>query len=90
LHPRSNLIPGLVYGLPQLPVRKLDGHLMENADVTPNIAVPSDPTAWANGEDPQLDAAVRTMMTTVHASCDAAGKTVEAHGPTGASISRFE
>ena len=80
----SNLIPGLVYGLPQLPVRKLDGHLMENADVIPDLAVPSDPTAWANGEDPQLDAAVRTMMTAVHASCDVAGKTVEVHGLTGA------
>jgi tricorn protease len=58
----SNIIPGLVYGLPQLPARNLDGTLFENAEIAPDLAVASDPTAWERGEDPQLAAAVKALM----------------------------
>jgi tricorn protease len=58
----SNIIPGLVYGLPQLPMRELDGKPLENDEIAPDIPVPSDPTAWDKGEDPQLDAAIRAVI----------------------------
>jgi tricorn protease len=60
--PESLIVPGLVYGLAQVPIRdRGDGTLFERADVVPDIAVPSDPTAWAKGEDPQLDAAITAL-----------------------------
>jgi tricorn protease len=65
----SNIIPGLVYGLPQLPYRKLDGSLVENADIAPDIPVLSDPTPWTKGEDPQLDAAMQALTPAEKASC---------------------
>ena len=58
---QSAIIPGLTYGLPQLPLRKMDGQLIENHDILPDIEVLSNPTDWARGEDPQLDAAVRAL-----------------------------
>ncbi len=69
----SNLIPNLVYGLPELPLRKIDGHLSENEPIEPDILVPSDPTAWAKGKDPQLDAAIASLMTNVSAPCSPQG-----------------
>ena len=58
----SNLIPGLSYGLPQLPLREMGGRLFENVEIAPDIPVPSDPTAWDKGEDRQLDAAIKALM----------------------------
>ena len=58
----SALIPGLVYGVPQLPLRQMNGKLFENDEVAPDISVPSDATAWDKGEDPQLDAAIKALM----------------------------
>ena len=58
----SNIIPGLTYGLPQVPIRKLDGALIENSDIVPDIPVASDPTAWEKGTDPQLDAAMQALL----------------------------
>jgi tricorn protease len=60
--PESLIIPGLVYGLAQLPIRDRDGTLFENAEVVPDIPVPSNPTAWEKGEDPQLDAAIKALL----------------------------
>ncbi|MDR3514488.1 MAG: S41 family peptidase [Azospirillaceae bacterium] len=65
----SNIIPGLIYGVPQLPIRKMQGELIENHQTFPDIPVPSNPTAWARGEDPQLDAAIRALMPTGVATC---------------------
>jgi tricorn protease len=58
----SNIIPGLVYGLPQLPLREIGGKRFENDEIAPDIGVASDPTAWDKGEDPQLDAAIQAAM----------------------------
>jgi tricorn protease len=58
----STLVPGLVYGLPELPARNLDGKLFENDEITPDIPVASNPTPWEKGEDPQLDAAIKALM----------------------------
>ncbi len=65
----SRIIPGLVYGVPQLPFRRMDGTLSENHEVEPDIAVPSDPAAWAKGRDPQLDAAVHSLMLDAGGAC---------------------
>jgi tricorn protease len=65
----SNIIPGLTYGLPQLPYRRLDGNLVENREIVPDIPVLSDPTPWAKGKDPQLDAAVEALTPADRASC---------------------
>lgn len=56
------LLPGLIYGIPQLPMRSLDGVLLENRDIVPDIAVADNPQAWARGEDPQLMAALRVLQ----------------------------
>ena len=60
----SRVVPGLVYGVPQLPYRRTDGVPSENHEVEPDLPVPSDPGAWARGRDPQLDAAVRALLPT--------------------------
>ncbi len=69
--PESLLVPGLVYGLAQLPIRDRDGTLYENAEVEPDIPVPSDPTAWEKGEDPQLDAAIKALTPANGEACKA-------------------
>ena len=38
------------------------GWVIEGAGVSPDIDVPSDPNAWIQGRDPQLDAAVKEML----------------------------
>lgn len=58
----SKVVPGLVYGIPQLPYRRVDGTLSENHEVEPTVPVPSDPGAWTQGCDPQLDAAVHALL----------------------------
>ena len=45
----SNLIPGLYYGMPQVPALELGGKRFENDEIAPDIAVASDPTAWDKG-----------------------------------------
>jgi len=66
----SQIIPGLTYGLPQVALRDLDGHVLENTDIVPDVAVASDPAAWAEGQDPQLDAAIDRLLGT-NTSCHA-------------------
>ena len=65
----SSIIPGLTYGLPQLPYRRLDGSLIENAEIAPDIPVLSNPTPWAKGEDPQLAAAMQALTPAGRTSC---------------------
>ena len=58
----SRIIPGLAYGVPQLPFREVDGTFSEGHEIAPDIPMPSDPTAWQTGEDPQLAAAIKSLM----------------------------
>lgn len=58
----SPIVPRLTYGLPQVPIHRIDGTRLENTDVLPDLAVPADPAAWAEGRDPQLDAAVDRLL----------------------------
>lgn len=59
---RSKLVPDLVYGIPVLPFRKLDGTFFENLEIVPDVEVGFDPNAAAQGRDPQLEAAVEALM----------------------------
>ncbi len=65
----SRIVPGLTYGIPQLPFREIDGTFSENHPVEPDVRVPSNPTAQGRGEDPQLAAAVRSLMPGNAGSC---------------------
>jgi tricorn protease len=60
--PQSTLIPGLIYGIPQLPIEDREGRRLENLQITPDVLVPPDPEAWASGKDPSLVAAVNSLL----------------------------
>ena len=69
----SPIVPRLTYGLPQVPLHRIDGTRLENTDVLPDLAVPSDPAAWAEGRDPQLDAAVDRLLGGTGGACRPSG-----------------
>lgn len=58
----SHIMPGLEYGIPVLPFRHLDGRKYENEVITPDIVVARDPNLLAVDSDPQLEAAVASLM----------------------------
>ncbi|MGB3027224.1 S41 family peptidase [Paradevosia shaoguanensis] len=58
----SPLMPGLEYGVPVQPFRKMDGSYYENREITPEVWVPFDPNMAAQGRDYQLEMAVETLM----------------------------
>lgn len=58
----SKLVPGFMYGIPILPIRRLDGSYYENHVIEPDIAVPFDPNNVGLNTDPQLEAAVAALM----------------------------
>ncbi|MAN46367.1 MAG: hypothetical protein CMF04_09245 [Hyphomonas sp.] len=66
----SKLVPGLQYGIPELPYRRLDGSYYENNVVLPDIAVPFDPNQAGLNVDPQLDAAIEALMSEVGRESD--------------------
>jgi tricorn protease len=65
----SATVPRLTYGLPQVAIHRTDGTRLENTDVLPDLAVPPDPAAWADGRDPQLDAAVDRLLGGAGGAC---------------------
>lgn len=67
---QSDLMPSLVYGIPVQPFRRLDGRYYENSEIVPDVAVPFDPNLTSEGRDPQLEAAVRTLMGKIGADGD--------------------
>ncbi|SEP44996.1 tricorn protease [Methylobacterium sp. ap11] len=72
----SPIVPRLTYGLPQVPLYRTDGTRLENTDVLPDLAVPADPAAWAEGRDPQLDAAVDRLLGGTGGACRPVGAAV--------------
>lgn len=54
--------PRLVYGVPQIGFRFLDGTWFENNEIVPDVLIPYDPQAMAAGKDLQLEAAVRVLI----------------------------
>ena len=52
----------LVFGIPILGVRTLDGKFCENNQMEPDIRVPLEPAVMAGGRDQQIEAAVKELM----------------------------
>ena len=54
--------PTMVFGIPQVGKKDVQGRYMENQELWPDIEVYNSPEDYINGRDPQLEAAVREMM----------------------------
>jgi tricorn protease len=67
---RSAVVPGLVYGLPVLPNRRVDGQYYENHIIEPDIHVPFNPNTVGINTDPQLEAGVAALMAEIGAESD--------------------
>ena len=67
---QSMVVPGLTYGIPVLPNRRLDGTYYENNVISPDIAVPFDPNRVGLNTDPQLEAAVAALMADIGEDSD--------------------
>lgn len=57
--------PTIVFGIPQVGVRDMDGVFGENTQLTPDIEVYNTPEEVASGIDRQLEAAVKAMLETI-------------------------
>lgn len=66
----SNILPGLQYSFPVLPYRHVDGRKYENEVITPDIVVPFDPNSFSMDADPQLEAAVGSLMQQIGVDSD--------------------
>ena len=55
--------PDLVFGIPQVGMLTDKGTFLENDQLEPDILVLNDPPAVAVGRDPQLETAVKTLLT---------------------------
>jgi len=52
----------LKWGIPQLGARDIETGWFENSEIVPDIVVRNDPDSIADGRDPQLEAAVTTLL----------------------------
>jgi tricorn protease len=66
----SKVLPGLQYNFPVMPYRHVDGRKYENEVITPDIVVPFDPNTYGIHKDPQLEAAVASLMQQIGADSD--------------------
>ncbi|MGQ5720497.1 S41 family peptidase [Pseudochrobactrum asaccharolyticum] len=66
----SKVLPGLQYRFPVLPYRHVDGRKYENGIITPDIVVPFDPNRFRADTDPQLEAAVASLMQQIGTDSD--------------------
>lgn len=57
--------PTLVFGIPQIGMRDMDGKYQENKQLEPDIMVNNDPQSMIDGKDLQLEAAVKEMLKTI-------------------------
>ncbi len=58
----SQIDPSIVFGIPQVGVRDMEGNFLENVDLNPDIEVFNTPEQQLRGEDAQLKAAVDHML----------------------------
>lgn len=59
----ENLIdPSLLYGIPQIGVKDMRGHYMENNELQPDILIYNTPEKVLQGKDEQIEAAVAELM----------------------------
>lgn len=66
----SKIVPGLQYRFPVLPYRHADGRKYENGIITPDIVVEFDPNRYSMASDPQLEAAVASLMQDIDPDSD--------------------
>ncbi|MCE9627461.1 MAG: PDZ domain-containing protein, partial [Candidatus Eisenbacteria bacterium] len=52
----------LVFGIPMVGIRDVDGDIMENKQLAPTYQVEPDPAKWATGRDEQLEKAVEVLL----------------------------
>lgn len=52
----------LVFGIPMVGIRDVDGDIMENKQLAPTYPVEPDPAKWAAGRDEQLEKAVEVLL----------------------------
>lgn len=52
----------LVFGIPQVGMKTLDGRYLENTQLEPDIRVANDPASVGTGRDPQLEKAVQVLL----------------------------
>jgi tricorn protease len=53
---------GMVFGIPQIGMKGLDGKYLENQQLEPDIKVANDPGIVSKGRDQQLEAAVKELL----------------------------
>lgn len=61
----SQIDPSLVFGIPQVGVKDMQGNYLENHQLEPDIEVYNTPESQLKGEDTQLKTAVDLMLQTV-------------------------
>lgn len=54
--------PTVVFGIPQVGMMSADGRYLENTELEPDVLVRSDPARAAQGQDEQLEAAVKVLL----------------------------
>lgn len=52
----------LVFGIPMVGIRDVDGDIMENKQLAPTYLVEPDPAKWTAGRDEQLEKAVEVLL----------------------------
>ena len=58
----TQIDPSLVFGIPQIGVRDLNGNYLENQQLNPDIQVTIKPEEAAAGDDTQIKAAVEELL----------------------------
>ncbi|MBN2328794.1 MAG: PD40 domain-containing protein [Candidatus Omnitrophica bacterium] len=58
----------LVFGIPQVGIRGIDGKMLENNQLEPDYKINNDPGSLARGEDKQLEKAVEVLLEQVSGS----------------------
>lgn len=61
----SQIDPSLVFGIPEVGVKDMQGNYLENQQLEPDIEVYNSPESQLKGEDTQLKTAVKLMLDTV-------------------------
>lgn len=54
--------PSIVFGIPQVAIKDMNGNYLENQQLDPDILIYNDPAAELQGEDQQLKAAVQHLL----------------------------
>ena len=58
----NQIDPTIVFGIPQVGCRDMNGNYLENQELQPDIEIYNDPASMINGKDLQLERAVEEML----------------------------